>query len=100
MPKQLILCNCSESQQIDREALEAATGMACSKLHTGLCTHQLADAHTAIASEDAIICCEQETRVFQELADELAVPEPAFVDLRDRAGWSADGASKLPLLYF
>ncbi len=96
MPKQLILCNCSDSQQIDRDALETATGMACSKLHTGLCTHQLADAHAAIASEDAIICCGQETRVFQELADELAVPEPAFVDLRDRAGWSADEASKLP----
>lgn len=96
MPKQLIICNCSDSQHLDKEALEAATGLPCSKLHSGLCTHQLEGAQAAIAGEDAIICCGQETRVFQELADELAVPEPAFVDLRDRAGWSADEASKLP----
>ena len=35
-------------------------------------------------------------RTFQALADELEVPMPPLLDLRDRAGWSADKASKLP----
>ncbi|WP_306112652.1 MULTISPECIES: 4Fe-4S binding protein [unclassified Roseovarius] len=96
MPKQLILCDCSGSQEIDKDALEATTGLPCSKVHSGLCTHQLDATQAAIATGDAIICCQQETRIFQEIADELEVPEPPFVDLRDRAGWSADAAPKLP----
>ncbi|WP_299849137.1 4Fe-4S binding protein [uncultured Roseovarius sp.] len=96
MTKQLIICDCSGSQQVDRTALEQATGLPCSKLHSGLCTHQIDAAGAAIATGEAIICCRQEARIFQELADELEVPEPPLIDLRDRAGWSADEASKLP----
>lgn len=96
MVKQLILCDCSGSQELDKEALESATGLPCSRVHSGLCTHQIDAAHAAIASGDAVICCRQEARIFQEIADELEVPEPPMVDLRDRAGWSGDDASKLP----
>lgn len=96
MAKQLILCDCSGSQSIDKDALEAATGLGCSKVHTGLCTHQIDAAQSAIAGGDAIICCRQEARVFQELADALEVPEPPMVDLRDRAGWTVDDAPTLP----
>ena len=96
MPKQLILCDCSGSQQLDREALETATGLTCSKVHSELCTHQIEAAQAAIASDDAIICCAQQLRLFQEIADELGVPEPPVIDLRDRAGWSADPVPKLP----
>jgi len=34
--------------------------------------------------------------IFEALADELGVPAPPVLDLRDRAGWSDDAASKLP----
>ena len=34
-----------------------------------------------------IIACQQERQRFEELAEELEVDVPAFVDLRDRAGW-------------
>lgn len=96
MPKQLILCDCSGSQEIDKDAIEAATGLPCSKVHSGLCTDQIDAARTAIAGGEAIICCTQQARMFQEIADELELPEPPLIDLRDRAGWSADEASKLP----
>ncbi|MFD1157790.1 4Fe-4S binding protein [Roseovarius aestuarii] len=96
MSKQLILCDCSGSQQIDVDSLEQATGLACSKLHSGLCTHQIDAAQAAIATGEAIICCRQEARIFQELADELEVAEPPLIDLRDRAGWTGDDASTLP----
>ena len=37
-----------------------------------------------------------ESRTFEALAEELEVEAAPLLDLRDRAGWSADGASKLP----
>ena len=45
---------------------------------------------------DAIFCCAQEARTFEALAEELGVPAPPTLDLRDRAGWTADTASTLP----
>ncbi len=96
MPKRLILCDCAGSQQIDTAALEAATGLACSEVHTGLCTTQLDKAAEAVADEEAVICCQQEARVFRELAAEAGVPDPALADLRDRAGWSDDPCPKGP----
>ena len=96
MPKQLILCDCSGSQTLDRDAIAQATGLACSRLHSALCTDELEQASRAIEGGDAIICCRQEARVFEELAAEMGADTPAFADLRDRAGWSADPASKLP----
>jgi ferredoxin len=96
MTKQLILCNCAGSQDFDKDALEAATGLTCSAVHSGLCTTQTDATAQAIASGDAILCCRQEQRLFAELAAEMDMPEPPVTDLRDRAGWSDDTASKLP----
>ncbi|MFN3209441.1 MAG: 4Fe-4S binding protein [Roseovarius sp.] len=96
MTKQLILCNCAGSQALDKDALEAATGLSCSAVHSGLCTTQTDAAAQAIASGEVILCCRQEQRVFAELAAEFDLPAPPVTDLRDRAGWSDDPASKLP----
>lgn len=96
MAKRLILCNCSGTQELDSGALERATGQACSQVHSNLCTTQLDRAAEEIAAGDAMICCRQEQRVFEELAAETGAPEPAFTDLRDRAGWSDDPRPKLP----
>ena len=96
MSKRLILCDCLSSQSIDSDGIEKATGLPCSKVYSSLCTSQIEVAAKAIASGDAIIACQQERQRFVELADEIDAPEPAFLDLRDRAGWSDDPASKLP----
>ncbi len=96
MPKHLILCDCLGSQSLDKDALEAATGLSCSRVHTGLCTTQIEAASAAIEAGDALIACQQERTTFEELAADLEIETPAFVDLRDRAGWSADTASKTP----
>ncbi|MEC8195735.1 MAG: 4Fe-4S binding protein, partial [Pseudomonadota bacterium] len=40
--------------------------------------------------------CTQEQPFFAELADELSLPEPTFVDLRDRAAWSDEGTKAGP----
>ncbi len=91
MPNTLILCDCSGSQKLDAKALGKATGMACSKVHTALCTSELASTAALIEAGGAVIACQQERQVFEELADELGTTPPRFVDIRDRAGWSDDG---------
>ncbi len=96
LDKTLILCDCSGSQSIDSQALSSASGAPVSKLHTALCTLQVEQAAAAISGGDAIICCAQEHRLFEALADEIGVPAAPILDLRDRAGWSDDPASKLP----
>lgn len=96
MDKSLILCNCSETFELDADALSKTTGLACSKVHSGLCTTQTEQAAKAVADGNAIFCCGQEQAFFEELAAELEAPTPAFLDLRDRAGWSDDAGSKLP----
>jgi ferredoxin len=88
----LILCDCSGSQKLDAKALSKATGLKCSRVHTALCTTELGDAAALLENGSALIACQQERQVFEELAEELAAQPPAFIDLRDRAGWTEDGA--------
>ena len=80
MAKSLILCNCSETFELDAEALSTATGLTCSKVHSGLCTTQTEQAAKAIAAGDAIFCCGQEQSFFEEIAAEIEAPTPAFLD--------------------
>jgi ferredoxin len=96
MAKQLIICDCSGSQQIDAAALSQATGISCSKLHSALCTSEIDAAAKAIAGGEATICCTQEQRLFEELAGEIGAPAPLCLDLRDRAGWTTDTRQTLP----
>ena len=90
MPKHLILCDCLGSQAIDADALGRATGLTCSRVHTALCTREIAAAAKAIEAGDAVIACGQEAARFAGLAADLEQPAPPCVDIRDRAGWSAD----------
>ncbi|WP_204114444.1 4Fe-4S binding protein [Shimia biformata] len=96
MAKSLITCDCSGSQSIDADGLAKATGLDVPPPCSALCTTQIDRAAAALEQEDAIFCCTQEGRVFEALADELDRPAPALIDLRDRAGWTADQAPTLP----
>ncbi len=73
-----------------------ATGLKCSRVHTALCTSELGDAAALLQNGPAIIACQQERQVFEELAEELAAQAPDFIDLRDRAGWSEEGVKATP----
>ena len=86
----LFVCSCLDSQSIDRDALEQATGLPCSTVFNALCGGDISSAEKAIAEGNAIIACQQERGLFEEIADELEVAPPLFVDLRDRAGWTED----------
>lgn len=94
--KRLITCDCLGSQQIDHEQLSKALGIEVAQPCSALCTSQVDRAAEALATSDAIFCCAQESRTFEALAEELDLPAPPTVDIRDRAGWSDDPAPKLP----
>ncbi|WP_435230406.1 4Fe-4S binding protein [Pseudopelagicola sp. nBUS_20] len=96
MSKSLILCDCSKSSKLNTEALEASGKVACSKVHSSLCTFESDAAKNAIATGNSVIGCQQERAFFTELAADLEVPEPCFVDLRDRAGWSEQASTAGP----
>jgi ferredoxin len=70
--------------------------MACTKVHTALCTTQLEQAGAALQGGDVVVACQQERAVFEELAAELDVAAPGFVDIRDRAGWSDHATDTAP----
>ena len=84
----LVLCDCTGSQSIDREALERATGLNCSRVHTHLCGPEVGAAAEAIGAGNAIICCAQEADLFEDVAAELGVDPALCIDIRDRAGWT------------
>ncbi len=84
------------SQTLDASALSAATGQNVRAPCTALCTSQIDIAAEALQAGDAIFCCAQEARTFEALAEELGLPAPPTLDLRDRAGWTADEETTTP----
>ncbi|VAV97387.1 Iron-sulfur cluster-binding protein [hydrothermal vent metagenome] len=96
MAKRLILCDCLGTQAIDSALIEKQCGLACSRVHSALCTTGIKDAAKEIEQGGAIIACLQERELFEELADELEVEAPNFIDIRDRAGWTDAGANAAP----
>ncbi|MHA7776659.1 4Fe-4S binding protein [Roseibium sp. M-1] len=92
----LLLCDCLKSQVIDAEQIGKATGLSCSKIHTELCGREAALAAEAIGLGNVVVACGQERQTFEDLAAELGAEDPLFLDLRDRAGWTADSRSTAP----
>jgi ferredoxin len=88
----IVLCNCLGSQEVDADAIAAATGRTCSRVHSALCGAEMDAAAQALKDGPAILACGQEGQRLAELAEELGVPAPAFVDIRDRAGWGGGPA--------
>ncbi|MBS1303725.1 4Fe-4S binding protein [Loktanella sp. SALINAS62] len=93
MTKTVLICDCLGSQRVDGTLLDAAAGVSCSACHTSLCDTQIDIAERAMAGGDLVIACQQEAPRFRELAADIGASEPMFVDLRDRAGWTADDAA-------
>ncbi len=96
MTKTLLVCDCLESQRVDPEGLEKATGLSCKSCFTSLCTDQIEHAAKAIEAGNVMIACQQEAHRFHALGEDLEVESPSFVDIRDRAGWTDDTRDATP----
>lgn len=96
MSKRLITCDCQGSMTVDSETLAKTAGFSAAPPCSALCTTQIDRAAEALTGGNTILCCTQEGRTFEALAEELGTDPAPLLDLRDRAGWSADPGDKLP----
>lgn len=96
--RRVMLCSCEGSMPLDVEALAKALGTEPpEKIHFQLCRAESAAFRRAAASgEKLLVACGQEAPLFAELARLEGAEEPLCVDIRDRAGWSAEAGRAAP----
>ena len=93
-----LICNCNQTLPLQPTTLGRVLGEEL-KEHTTLCRREAAAFQRAVqGSEPVVVACTQEQRLFSELAaqTEAAVAPIRFVNLRETAGWSAEGAQATP----
>ncbi|ANC90891.1 4Fe-4S dicluster domain-containing protein [Azospirillum humicireducens] len=95
----VLVCDCAHSIALDGAALGKACGDGSAvTVHTQLCRAQLDRFEKAVANgQPLLVACTQEAPLFSEVAAEVA-PDTAltFTNIRERAGWSDEGAQALP----
>jgi ferredoxin len=98
--KTLILCSCDHSIKYNPEAFKSQ-GFDDVITTDQLCGQDMDVAVAALTQRDQVVfACEQQTRVFEQLTEELQVENALqasldLIDLRDRAGWTgADEQTK------
>ncbi len=95
--KEVRLCNCNGTVPFDAEAIARVLELAGPlPVHSQLCQKELAvfaqDAHG-----DVVVACTQEARRIGEAADEGGrTQQLVFVNVREAAGWSAEGRAATP----
>jgi ferredoxin len=96
--KTLKLCNCNKTIPIDAVALARALNVAAPiAVHTELCRKEIEHFSSALKDDECIIGCTQEAPLFSELAEQSgATAALKFVNVREAAGWSAEGARATP----
>ena len=96
--KTLRLCSCNRTAPIDAEALADVLKLgAAPVVHTELCRREAARFQEALGEESILVGCTQEAPLFQELAAEgKSKAVLRFVNLREAAGWSAEGRQATP----
>lgn len=97
--KKVLVCNCEVTMALDGQHLADALGDDRPiEVHTQLCRAQIERfKQTAAAGEPLLVGCTQEAPLFEETRAEFA-PETrtAYVNLRERAGWSDESEKALP----
>jgi ferredoxin len=96
--KTLKVCSCNKTVAIDGRALAAALKAGEPiQVHNELCRKDAAAFQAALGDADVIVACTQEAPLFSEIAEAAgARPALRFVNLREQAGWSGEGAHALP----
>ncbi len=93
-----LICNCNQTLPLDPSRLSQALGEDLRE-HSTLCRREAGTFQRAVQGQDTVVvACTQEQRLFAELArqTEGAVAPIRFVNLRETAGWSREGAQATP----
>jgi len=96
--KTLKLCSCNGTIAVDARKLgETLKSGQPIKLHAELCRKEVGAFQSALADPDLIIACTQEAPLFAELAEGAqSSSRISFINVRELAGWSAEGKSAQP----
>jgi hypothetical protein len=96
--RRVLICNCGQTMALDGKALATALAAEEPFVHTQLCRQQIDNYKAALTGgEPVLVACTQEAPLFSEVAHETASDTTvAFTNIRERAGWSADGPRATP----
>jgi len=94
----LKVCNCNRTVALDARALAAALKLGEPlAVHSQLCRTDAAAFAAALGEPDVVVACTQEAPLFAELAQASGSKAALrFVNIREAAGWSAQGAQATP----
>ena len=96
--KTLKLCNCNRTIPLDAAALGTALKSGAPLIvHTELCRREAGRFQAALGDAEVLVACTQEAPLFSELAQAgQSQAELRFVNIREAAGWSAEGKQATP----
>lgn len=99
--KIVLVCDCQGGMTLDPGAIAGALDRADNNapfINTQLCRSQLDNFRAAVRDADPVlVCCTHEAPLFDEVAHEDAPDTPvSFVNIRESAGWSEQGAKATP----
>jgi ferredoxin len=96
--KTLKLCSCNNTMAVDAGALAKALKLGAPvALHTELCRKEVAKFQGSLGDAEVLVACTQEAALFGEVAAAAASKaELRFVNIRESAGWSAEGKQATP----
>src|SRR3990167_6662467 len=96
--KTLKLCSCNGTIPLDPERLaEALKSRQPLAVHRELCRKEAGAFQAALADPDLIVACTQEAPLFSELAAAAqSQARISFLNIREAAGWSAEGKDAGP----
>lgn len=95
-PQKVLICSCENTMPLNADALRLSCRSTTVEIASSLCRAETARVQNALKDGDRIVVgCTQEAPLFSELVGDIA-PAPIFVNLRETAGWSKDGAAATP----
>ncbi len=94
----LKLCNCNKTMVLDAKALAGALKLKQPiQIHTELCRKEVGSFEQALKDQACVVACTQEAPLFSEVAEAAnATTDLKFVNIREHAGWSQEGANATP----
>lgn len=97
--KNIKLCSCNKTMPLDAAVLTRALQLKKPLLlHSELCRREIGAFEGAVKGDaEVIVACTQEAPLFKEVADSAEAKVPLrFVNIRETAGWSAQGKEAMP----
>jgi ferredoxin len=97
--RKLLVCNCEGTMTLDGKRLAKACAAAEAPfVNSQLCRAQLENFRAAVAAgRPLLVACTQEQPLFDEVLRETGLEtQAAYVNIRERAGWSVEGPEALP----